>query len=170
MRDISWLLFLSSRQSLRPQLCLHTLPGYVTQCPTDKFPGRESEYEMFVLFTSYLWHCLLAVQQAAQIELQSVPSTRGNVFQQQVTKKPMKPSTGLQVSLMLCYTALLKTVCIWCVFLLVWCCANSLASTIVVLSPECSSSRPVLMSAAGHWGAFVSFLRQTMQFKPASGM
>lgn len=71
MCDISWLPSLSSRQSSRPRLCLRTLTGYVTRCPTDIFPGRESEYEMIVLFTSYLWHCLLAVQQVAEIELQS---------------------------------------------------------------------------------------------------
>lgn len=56
------------------------------------------------------------------------------------------------------------------VCLLVWCCANSLASTIVVLSPGYSSSLPVLMRAAGHRGVFLFFLRQTMQFKPALGM
>lgn len=37
-----------------PQLCAHGLTRYTTQCPTDIFPGRESEYEMIVLFTSYL--------------------------------------------------------------------------------------------------------------------
>lgn len=71
MCDISWLPSLSSLQSSRPQLCLHMLTGYVTWCPSDIFPGRESEYEMIILFTSYLWHCLLAVHQATQIALQS---------------------------------------------------------------------------------------------------
>lgn len=71
MCDISWLPSLSSRQSWRPQLCLRTLTGYVTRCPSDTFPGRESEYEMIVLFTSYLWHWLLAVRRAAQREIQS---------------------------------------------------------------------------------------------------
>ena len=46
MCDISWLPSLSSRQSWRPQLCLHMLTGYVTRCPSDTFAGRESEYEM----------------------------------------------------------------------------------------------------------------------------
>lgn len=71
MCDISWLPSLSSRQSWRPQLCLRMLTGYVTRCPSDTFPGRESEYEMIVLFTSYLWHWLLAVRRAAQREIQS---------------------------------------------------------------------------------------------------
>lgn len=44
MCDISWLLSLSSHQSLQPQLCYHMLTGHVTQCPGGIFPGRESEY------------------------------------------------------------------------------------------------------------------------------
>lgn len=146
MCDINWLPSLLSGRSSRPRPCLHTLTAYVNRCPSDTFPGRESECEMIVLFTSYLWHCLLSVQQEAQTELY-----------------------GSTVHLRWC-VSLAAVIQDGPVCLLVWRRANSLASTAALLSPGCSSSLPVLMRAVGHWGVFVSFLRQTMQFKPASGM
>lgn len=105
MRDISWLLSLSSRQSSGPQLCLRTLTGYVTRCPSDIFPGRESEYEMIVLFTSYLWHCLSCAAGSTDRATiwQCCPP---EVVCLNIEWRPRKPS--LLVSLEYCYTEYFK--------------------------------------------------------------
>lgn len=116
---------------------------------------------MIVLFTSYLWHCLLAVQQVGEIELQS----GGRVHPSQCVwtssgGKKTKQNTGKPaLACLLCVVTQhhLKQWVFSVSLSLVWCCANSLASTIAAASPGCSSSLPVLMRAAGHWGVFVSF-------------
>lgn len=86
----------------RPQLCLHTPTGYVTQCPTDIFPGRESEYEMIVLFTSYL--LTLSVSRAAgstdRAAFWQYGQCEGSVSRREERKNPGNP--GLTCS------------CLWC--------------------------------------------------------
>lgn len=124
------------------------------------------------------WHCLLAEQQGAQIELHSDSTVSVKVVcpdvgrgKTQETQDWLARVSDAVLHIAYCnIVASFKTMTIQCVSLLAWCCANSLASTVVALSPGCSSSLPVLMRAAGHWGVVVSSLRQTMQFKPASGM
>lgn len=89
-------------KSSRPQLCLHTPTGYVTQCPTDIFPGRESEYEMIVLFTSYL--LTLSVSWAAgstdRAAFWQYGQCEGSVSRRGERKNPGNP--GLTCS------------CLWC--------------------------------------------------------
>lgn len=143
MCDTRWLPSLSSRQNSRPQLCLHAQTGCATPCPADIFAGRESEHEMIALWVN------MEKSYKAQRRLASVSHALLFI---------VTLFHHLQLRLFSTF------VCKFDAALTDW--------LPVLWHQSCGglSSLPALMRAAGRQGVVFSSLRQTMQFKPASGM